>query len=141
VTVEPSGVILQPLKATWFEAGLAPTRTINWRSYRISTRAFLSTAENAAGISIPSTHGAASIAVSRSWYEVHFGDPPDTIAEGRLQPSGSHWLSVGTTAGTIVVAVDGKTVAHLEVGARGGPSLFVDGPPDSTVQFSQIAVR
>jgi poly-beta-1,6-N-acetyl-D-glucosamine N-deacetylase len=141
VTTEPSGLTLQPLKSTWFAATLAPTRTINWRTYGISTRAFLSTSENAAGISIPSAYGTASVSVSRSWYEVHFGDPPDTIADGRLRAAGSHWLRMRATAGTIVVAVDGQTVARLEVGARGGPSLFVDGPPQSTVQFSQIEVR
>ena len=141
LTVEPSGLTLQPQRSNWFAATLAPTRTINWRTYGISARAFLSTSENAAGISIPSAHGTASVSVSRSWYEVHFGDPPDTIADGRLETTGSHWVRMRATAGTIVVAVDGRTVARLEVGARGGPSLFVDGPPQSSVQFSQIHVH
>ena len=143
ISVAASGITLEPRRSNWLAAALAPTRSVNWGSYRVAARVFLPDSSDAAGISVPSRPGpAASVSVSPGWFEVHLGADRKAIAEGRLTMRGNHWLRVVRDGASVVFTIDGTRVARAPVGsARGGPSLFVDGPPSSRVEFSQIQVR
>jgi poly-beta-1,6-N-acetyl-D-glucosamine N-deacetylase len=142
VSVDRHGVALQPVDGAWVAAALAPSRTLAWHSYRISAHVWGLTDRVVAGVAAADSSSPVTVAVSRGWFEIRVGNQRKLVAQGRVVSRGDHWLRIDLRRRAATVAIDAMPVATVPVhSASGGPSLFVNAPPGSRVQFSEIRAR